>query len=105
MPGVALTLGRERWAEIRGAYDMLAHSVHWKVRRSLACSLHEMARILGSELAEADLVPVFQEMLGDADEVSIGVVNNLAAFMREILQPYDWTTCMCSLGLRRQSRT
>lgn len=84
MPGVALTLGRERWAEIRGAYDMLAHSVHWKVRRSLACSLHEMARILGSELAEADLVPVFQEMLGDADEVSIGVVNNLAAFMREI---------------------
>lgn len=84
MPGVALTLGRERWAEIRGAYDMLAHSVHWKVRRSLACSLHEMARILGSELAEADLVPVFQEMLGDTDEVSIGVVNNLAAFMREI---------------------
>ena len=61
MPGVA-----PRWGvndgQKSGVYDMLAHSVHWKVRRSLACSLHEMARILGSELAEADLVPVFQEM-------------------------------------------
>ena len=84
IPGVALTLGRDRWGEIRGAYDLLTHSVHWKVRRSLACSLHEMAKILGSELAEADLVPVFEEMLGDTDEVSIGVVNHLAAFMREI---------------------
>jgi serine/threonine-protein phosphatase 4 regulatory subunit 1 len=84
IPGVAYTIGRERWHEIRDAYDMLAHSVNWRVRRSLACSLHEMARVLGEETAEVDLLPILEEMLGDTDEVSIGVVANLAKFMSEL---------------------
>lgn len=84
MPGVAYTIGRERWHEIKVAYDMLAHSVNWRVRRSLACSLHEMARILGEVMSEMDLLPIFEEMLGDTDEVSIGVVGNLTKFMSEL---------------------
>ena len=84
IPGVAYTIGRERWHEIKGAYDNLANSMNWRVRRSLACSLHEMARILGAEMTEMDLLPVFEVMLDDTDEVRIGVVANLAKFMSEL---------------------
>jgi serine/threonine-protein phosphatase 4 regulatory subunit 1 len=74
-PGVAVTIGRGRWGEIKGAYGILAGSMQWRVRRTLAFSLHEMAKILGEDLSEVDLLPVFEEMLGDTDEVSIGVVG------------------------------
>jgi len=84
IPGVAYTIGRDRWHEIKGAYDMLARSVNWRVRRSLSCSLHEMAHILGEETTEIDLLPIFEEMLRDTAEVSIGVVSNLGKFMGEL---------------------
>lgn len=84
MPGVAHTIGRERWYEIKDAYHLLAHSVNWRVRRSLACSLHEMARILGEETSEMDLLPIFEQMLSDTDEVRAGVIAYLAKFMSEL---------------------
>ena len=83
-PGVALTIGYERWGEIRDAYLTLSSSVDWRVRRTLACSMHEIAKILDGETAEADLLPVFEDMLCDTDEVSLGAVNHLAEFTREL---------------------
>lgn len=84
IPGVAHTIGRDRWGELRGAYVMLAESVQWKVRRTLACSLHVMAKVLGAEIAEADILPVFEEIIRDDDEVTLGAVHHLADFTREL---------------------
>lgn len=39
------------------------------MRRPLAHALHEVANILGSELAEKDLCPVFELFMKDLDEV------------------------------------
>ena len=33
--------------------------MQWKVRRTLASSIHELAVILGEEVAAQDLVPIF----------------------------------------------
>ena len=63
---------------------MLAESVQWKVRRTLACSLHVMAKVLGAEIAEADILPVFEEIIRDDDEVTLGAVHHLADFTREL---------------------
>lgn len=41
----------------------------WKVRRSLAFSIHEVARLVGPEITERELVPVFNSFLKDLDEV------------------------------------
>ena len=84
LPGVALALGRERWGEIREAHATLADSVQWRVRRTVSCSLHEVAKILGPELTEADLCSIFDDTLRDTDEVREGAVSHLSDFFTEL---------------------
>ncbi|XP_071067898.1 serine/threonine-protein phosphatase 4 regulatory subunit 1-like isoform X3 [Dasypus novemcinctus] len=82
LPGVALTLGRQNWHCLRDTYETLASDVQWKVRRTLAFSIHELAVILGDQLTTADLVPVFNGFLKDLDEVRIGVLKHLYDFLK-----------------------
>jgi serine/threonine-protein phosphatase 4 regulatory subunit 1 len=56
------------------------------VRRTLAHSLHELARLLGPTLSVTHLVPVFHTFLRDIDEVKIGVVTHLASFLLALPQ-------------------
>ncbi|XP_021372324.1 serine/threonine-protein phosphatase 4 regulatory subunit 1-like isoform X2 [Mizuhopecten yessoensis] len=86
LPAVAYTLGRKNWNCIKMLYDVLATDMQWKVRRTLAFSIHEMALILGEEITHRDLVPVFDGFLKDLDEVRIGVLKHLADFLR-LLKP------------------
>ncbi|XP_061166602.1 serine/threonine-protein phosphatase 4 regulatory subunit 1-like isoform X2 [Saccostrea echinata] len=86
LPAVAYTLGRKNWNCIKVLYDKLASDMQWKVRRTLAFSIHEMAIILGDDITHRDLVPVFDGFLKDLDEVKIGVLKHLADFLR-LLKP------------------
>lgn len=62
---------------------MLFHCVlQWKVRRTLAFSIHELAVIVGTEITCRDLVPIFNGFLKDLDEVRVGVLRHLADFLR-----------------------
>ena len=54
----------------------------WKVRRTLAFSIHELAAILGDQLTAADLVPIFNGFLKDLDEVRIGILKHLYDFLK-----------------------
>ena len=56
--------------------------LQWKVRRTLAFSIHELALILGDQLTAADLVPIFNSFLKDLDEVRIGVLKHLYDFLK-----------------------
>ena len=51
-PAVLLSLGREGWPKLRALHERLANDTRWKVRRTLAFSLHEVAHIVGNEIAE-----------------------------------------------------
>ncbi|XP_046527301.1 serine/threonine-protein phosphatase 4 regulatory subunit 1 isoform X6 [Equus quagga] len=82
LPGVALTLGRRNWHCLRETYETLASDMQWKVRRTLAFSIHELAVILGDQLTAADLVPIFNGFLKDLDEVRIGVLKHLHDFLK-----------------------
>ena len=44
--------------------------MQWKVRRTVASSIHELGVILGEEIAAEDLVPIFDGFIKDLDEVS-----------------------------------
>ena len=46
-PAVLQTIGVTRWPEVRELYHALVLSRSNKVKQTLACSLHEVARILG----------------------------------------------------------
>ncbi|XP_068082283.1 serine/threonine-protein phosphatase 4 regulatory subunit 1 isoform X2 [Anabrus simplex] len=88
IPAVALTLGRANWNLIKKAYEALASDRQWKVRRTVASSIHELAVILGEEIATRDLVPVFIGFIKDLDEVRIGALKHLADFLK-LLRPLE----------------
>ena len=54
---------------IRETYETLANDMQWKVRRTVASSIHELGVILGEEIAAEDLVPIFDGFIKDLDEV------------------------------------
>jgi serine/threonine-protein phosphatase 4 regulatory subunit 1 len=68
-PAVCLTAGKERWNLLEKAYNALVKDVQWKVRRTLAYSLHEIAKIVGTEITEKTLISAFELFLRDLDEV------------------------------------
>eukprot|EP00613_Pedinella_sp_CCMP2098_P025578 CAMPEP_0171716238 /NCGR_PEP_ID=MMETSP0991-20121206/19343_1 /TAXON_ID=483369 /ORGANISM="non described non described, Strain CCMP2098" /LENGTH=633 /DNA_ID=CAMNT_0012307275 /DNA_START=189 /DNA_END=2090 /DNA_ORIENTATION=+ len=81
-PAVCFTLGEGRWGELRDCFSSLAGSGQQEVRRTLSCSLHVVAKVLGAELTESELLPVFESFIHDADpSVSVGVTNHLAEFL------------------------
>ncbi|ESO91001.1 hypothetical protein LOTGIDRAFT_122480 [Lottia gigantea] len=86
LPAVAYTLGRNNWYVIRHLYVTLTQDVQWKVRRTLAFSLHELAVILGEEITHNDLVPVLDGFLKDLDEVRIGILKHFADIL-QLLNP------------------
>ena len=59
LPAVALTVGRSNWPLLKDTYDALASDMQWKVRRTLASSIHELGIILGEDSAGQDLIPIF----------------------------------------------
>ncbi len=77
MPAVVLTLGRDRWPELREMHAELTQNNSAKVRRSLAASLHEIAKIIGPEAARADLLPVFDRFfLSQESEVRAAAIDH-----------------------------
>jgi hypothetical protein len=80
-PAIAYTLGACYWKYLRDLYKKLAEDVNWKVRQTLAYSIHEFAHILGMEITQNDLVPIFDSYIKDVDEVRIGIVTNLSKFL------------------------
>ncbi|CAH1973187.1 unnamed protein product [Acanthoscelides obtectus] len=81
LPAVALTLGKENWHLLKGTIEALAGDIYYKVRRTVASGLHEIAKILGPELTTEDLTPIFDGFLKDLDEVRIGLLKHLAEFL------------------------
>lgn len=84
LPAVALTLGSDNWHLIKNTVESLAADMQYKVRRTVACSLHELAFILGPDIATNSLTPLFDGFIKDLDEVRVGILNNLARFLKLI---------------------
>ncbi|CAG8495067.1 11790_t:CDS:10, partial [Scutellospora calospora] len=80
-PAIVLTLGESRWDDLKDTYISLTRDMQIKVRRSLACSLHEIAKVIGPTKTESDLLHVFTYYLDDIDDVKSGIIEHLAAFI------------------------
>jgi len=81
-PAVCLAVGRERWKDVlRPIFIRLCKHPKIQVRRPLAYAMHELARIVGPDIAEVDLCGLFDVYRKDTEEVRSGVVRHLAAFL------------------------
>jgi serine/threonine-protein phosphatase 4 regulatory subunit 1 len=85
-PAFIYTLGREHWEEFRKIYVKLAKFNDVRIKKTLSHSIHELAHILGTEITEADLVPVMERFLKDGvNEIRVGALKNLHIFLAEVL--------------------
>ncbi|KAI8384178.1 armadillo-type protein [Blakeslea trispora] len=81
-PAVVLTAGVDYWnSHLRDTYLNLTKDYQIKVRCTFAHSLHDIARIIGPERTERDLVQIFALYLMDIDDVKQGVLEHLADFL------------------------
>ncbi|KAI7878973.1 ARM repeat-containing protein [Lichtheimia hyalospora FSU 10163] len=81
-PAVVLTAGADYWdSHLKDTYLSLTKDYQIKVRRTFAYSLHEIARIIGPDRTERDLVQIFALYLMDLDDVKQGVLEHLAEFL------------------------
>merc|ERR1719242_2681250 len=79
-PAVVQTVGADRWDELRESYMLLLKKT-FKSRKTLACSLHEIAKILGTEIVERDLLQAFELFHKDIDDIREGVLKHFADFL------------------------
>ena len=80
-PAVLLTLGPKSWPQLKHIHTKLVRDSRVKVRRTLAYSLFELAKILGEELTESELISVLLHFLKDVPEVKEGVMVTLPDFV------------------------
>ncbi|KAJ3735417.1 armadillo-type protein [Lentinula guzmanii] len=82
-PAVTLTVGRTRWPYVlRDTYLWLNKSNVPGVKRTLAASLGEMAKILGEDYAQQDLLPVWRNAFRTSeDDVRLKLVECLVPFV------------------------
>jgi len=85
-PAVLYTLGGSKWSSLSRLFKDLTKGPE-KVKQTLACSLHEIAKIIGEEQTEKELFKVMEDFLKDPSEkIKYGVIKNLAAFI-EVFNP------------------
>jgi hypothetical protein len=87
-PAVLHTIGVSRWHEVRELYHALVQSRSINVKQTLACSLHEVARILrGPEvLSSSSSVVVGDEVNGTVTEGILLVEEELIPVFENLLQ-------------------
>jgi len=63
-PAVLLALGGSRWSTLSKLFQVLIKNGD-KIKKPLACALHEIAKIIGEEKAEKELIKVLGTFLKD----------------------------------------
>lgn len=92
-PAVLYTLGAESWTSLYPTYQRLLKSADKKIKKTLANSLHEVAKIIGEQHTRNYLFNVLDSFLKETskifrnldDEIKLGAIQHLS----EIIQILD----------------
>ncbi|KAE8882140.1 hypothetical protein PF005_g7540 [Phytophthora fragariae] len=83
-PAVVSILGAADWLKLSPTFELLHNDTFWKIRRSFAYSLHELARILGQGVTETQLATAFDSYLHDVQDVRLGAMLHFADFLENV---------------------
>ncbi|KAG8880073.1 hypothetical protein FRB97_001118 [Tulasnella sp. 331] len=84
-PAVVAAMGASRWVELRLHYLGLTQHTAVKVRRTLAASIGEIARIIGESHAHRDLTGVWWELVhDDAADVREKIIGCLDMYVASL---------------------
>ncbi|WVR05685.1 hypothetical protein IAU60_002708 [Kwoniella sp. DSM 27419] len=90
LPGVCLTLGPDRWSEIRDLFQRLQERAGEKVLRTTASCLHELAKILSPEQVASDLLPVYTQLLGGTEDIRERVFDHVDVIIDSVPKDVGW---------------
>ena len=79
-------MGKEAWIrQLRKVYVKMANFKDGKVKKTLACSIHEVAKLVGSPYAETDLLPILEKFLNSStNDLKHSALKNLHIFLAQI---------------------
>ncbi|RLN94790.1 hypothetical protein BBJ28_00026069, partial [Nothophytophthora sp. Chile5] len=83
-PAVVSILGASQWTKLSPTFELLHNDTFWKIRRSFAYSLHELARLLGQGITETQLATAFDSYLHDVQDVRLGAMLHFADFLEHV---------------------
>ncbi|WVQ85483.1 hypothetical protein IAT38_007648 [Cryptococcus sp. DSM 104549] len=89
-PGVCLTLGPERWPELRDLFRRLQGRAGDKVLRTTASMLHELAKILDPDQVVEDLLPVYERLLDESEDIRERVYEHADVIVASVPTTYGW---------------
>lgn len=84
LPAVCLALGSHRWSEVRPTFKALCNITHQRITVSLAAAIHEIAKIIGPDLASQDLLIPFFEWLNGNDEIRGRILAEFPKFLAQL---------------------
>lgn len=73
--------GKELWGKLKKTYESLWDTDIDKVIQTLSCSIHEVAKLVGTEIASNEIVPIWLEHLSDGGVQSIPLLHNAGSLL------------------------
>lgn len=89
-PGVCLTLGSNRWHEIRDLFGRLQARAGEKVLATTAACLHELAKILTPSQVAEDLLPVYSTLLKGNEEIRERIFEHVEVIIASVPTEIGW---------------
>lgn len=102
-PGVFYACGKPQWDKLRKTYFALWELDFPRVVRTLCSSLHEVVRILGSDRAASELVPLFLENLQELGEGVVPLLKNAGSVLASANHEQRSTFLECLQALHDKS--
>lgn len=81
-PAFVLVFGSEDWPRFQSLYHKLTKINDLRIKKTLSASIHELAKILGPQYTELDLLPCMERFLKDkVTEIKMLGLKNLHIFL------------------------
>lgn len=89
-PGVCLTLGSDRWPELRGLFQRLVDRAGERVMRTITAFLHELAQVLTPEQVAEDVLPVYRQCAAGSDDIRERIFEHVDILFANLPQDLAW---------------
>ena len=68
-PAILYCYGSEHWQDLKSIYIDFCFEEDTKIRRSIVVSFHEISKIIGQEITENELLPIYDTFLNSNDKI------------------------------------
>lgn len=99
---MCLTIGPDRWSEIRDLLARLQDRAGERVLTTIASFIHELAKILHPPQVAEDLLPIYTRCLDESDEIRERVYEHVDIFIAGLPSDLAWSAY---LGLAEAWKT